>query len=159
MRIKSELVLYSDGSCSQATGGWGAVVVNPNTEKHVPLSGGPYNETTNNQMEMMAVIEGLNFIYKRIGPSSVLVISDSQYVINGATKWIHGWKKNGWFTADKKPVKNAFLWRIMEQSRSLHKITRFEWVKGHNGNRFNEMADELAVMKRASDEKALGVQA
>ena len=161
MKVGKELVLYSDGACSQTIGGFGAVVVNPTTGKHLSISDGPYKDTTNNQMEMMAVIAGLRFVHKRIGAQRLLVISDSKYVINGITEWIHNWKRNGWITADGKLVKNASLWEKMEEARNLHEFTRFQWVKGHNGNEFNEVADKLAVSKRTSSDKmkSLGVTA
>ena len=160
MKIDQEFTLYTDGACSQTIGGFASVVVSP-SGKHLPVADGPFKDTTNNQMEMMAVIAGLNFIHKRMGPRNVLVISDSKYVINGITQWIHNWKKNGWITAGGKLVKNAALWERMEEARNLHSFTRFEWVKGHAGNHFNELADQLAVSRRTSDEKhkSLGVTA
>lgn len=154
MRVASELHLYTDGACSSGVGGFGCALVNPATEKHVSFSDGPFSETTNNQMEMMAVIAGLRFAQQRVGSSRILVISDSKYVINGITEWIHNWKKNGWFTASNKPVKNVELWQRMEACRDAHEFTRFEWVKGHNGNKFNELADRLAVNKRTSSARA-----
>lgn len=156
MRVKSEFHVYTDGACDRdAVGGFGFVIVNPNTEQSIPVGQGPYADTTNNQMEMMAVIAAMRFMHKRIGASNLLIYSDSQYVIKGITQWIYGWKKNGWFTSAGKPVKNAALWQQMEAARNLHQITRFEWVRGHDGNKFNEMADTLAVNNRTSSAKAL----
>lgn len=154
MRVDRELHLYTDGACTGARGGFGCVLVNPKTDQHIALADGPFCETTNNQMEMLAVIRGLEFVHRRIGAQSLLVFSDSQYVIKGITEWIHNWKRNGWFTSSNKLVKNAALWQRMEKARGLHQMTRFQWVKGHDGNRFNEMADRLAVSKRQSDSKA-----
>jgi len=161
MRMEREFTLYTDGACAQTIGGFAAVLVHPDGERHVSLSDGPYGDTTNNQMEMMGVIAGLRFVHKRMGAQRVLVISDSKYVINGITEWIHNWKRNGWITAGGKLVKNASLWEKMEKSRSLHEFTRFQWVKGHAGNRFNEVADKLAVTRRESNDrnKSLGVTA
>lgn len=160
MKIDQEFTLYTDGACSQTIGGFASVVVSP-SGKHLPVADGPFKDTTNNQMEMMAVIAGLKFIHRRMGPRNVLVISDSKYVINGITQWIHNWKKNGWITTGGKLVKNAALWERMEEARNLHNFTRFEWVKGHAGNHFNELADQLAVSKRESADKrkSLGVTA
>lgn len=157
MRVKSELHLYTDGACSNETGGFGFALVNPTTDQHIAVGQGPYKDTTNNQMEMMAVIAGLIFVHRRVGQSNLLVFSDSQYVIKGITQWIHNWKKNGWITSDRKLVKNAELWQDMEAARSLHKITRFEWVRGHNGNKYNEMADQLAVYHRTRSARALSI--
>ncbi|MDX5412849.1 MAG: ribonuclease HI [Rhodobacterales bacterium] len=157
MRVKSELHVYTDGACSAETGGFGFVVVNPTTGQHIPVGQGPYRDTTNNQMEMMAVIAAMRFIHKRIGASNLLIYSDSKYVINGITSWIHNWKRNGWFTSDRKLVKNAALWKDMEAARDLHQITRFEWVRGHDGNKYNEMADQLAVYHRTQIAKALTI--
>ncbi len=103
------------------------------------LSGGE-RETTNNRMEMLGVIEALNALKK---PSKVKLHVDSKYVMDGATKWIHGWKKNGWKTADRKPVKNADLWAALETAAARHEI-EWKWVKGHADDEMNHRADELA---------------
>ncbi|SOD99965.1 ribonuclease HI [Caenispirillum bisanense] len=131
--------LYTDGACSgnPGPGGWGAILRYKGQEKE--LSGGEA-QTTNNRMEMMAVIEGLGALTR---PVAIDVYTDSRYVMDGITKWIHGWKKNGWKTADKKPVKNAELWQQLDEARRRHDVT-FHWVKGHAGHPENERADELA---------------
>tara|TARA_R110000851_G_scaffold59347_7_gene137363 strand:- start:633 stop:1118 length:486 start_codon:yes stop_codon:yes gene_type:complete len=160
MRVEKEFTIYTDGACANEIGGYASLVLSPGKNALVDLSGGPFKSTTNNQMEMMGVIAGLEFVHRRMGPQNILVISDSKYVIEGITKWIHNWKKNQWFTAGQKPVKNRELWQRMDQARALHPLTRFEWVKGHAGDKYNEMADKLAVKKRQSDEKhrELGIQ-
>lgn len=152
MKVQGELVIYTDGACSQGIGGFGSVIVNAATEQHVSLGDGPFQDTTNNQMEMMAAIAGLRFVKERLGPRPLLIISDSKYVINGITDWIHNWKRNRWTKADGMPVKNKELWIMMEKEREFHPLTRFEWVKGHAGNRFNELADEIAVNARTANE-------
>lgn len=131
--------LFTDGACSgnPGPGGWGAILRYKGQEKE--LSGGEA-QTTNNRMEMMAVIEGLNALTR---PVAIDVYTDSRYVMDGITKWIHGWKKNGWKTADKKPVKNAELWQQLDEARRRHDVA-FHWVKGHAGHPENERADELA---------------
>jgi len=97
-------------------------------------------ETTNNRMELQAVISALNLLKR---PCEIILHTDSQYVKNGISTWIHGWKKNGWKTADKKPVKNADLWLALDEAQRQHKID-WRWVKGHSGHEFNERADQLA---------------
>lgn len=154
----AKLTLYTDGACSQTTGGFGSILVRPDTKQHIKFGGGPYKDTTNNQMEMMAVIAGLEFAHTRMGPQDLLVISDSKYVINGITEWIHGWKRNGWFTSAGKVVKNESLWKRMEAEVNRHRAIEFKWVKGHNGNEFNEMADQIAVAYRESDIEKLTVK-
>jgi ribonuclease HI len=131
--------IWTDGACSgnPGPGGWGAVLRWGDHEKE--LSGGE-SETTNNRMELMGAIEALNAIKK---PSKVKLHVDSKYVMDGATKWIHGWKKNGWKTADKKPVKNADLWAALETATERHEIV-WKWVKGHSDDEMNDRADELA---------------
>ena len=136
------ILLYTDGACSgnPGPGGWGAILENPKTGKTLELSGGEA-ETTNNRMEMMAVIEGLRRLKT---PSTVKITTDSKYVLQGITEWIHGWIRNGWKTASKKPVKNKDLWQEMHELTQRHSCT-FEWVEGHSGHPQNERADELAV--------------
>ena len=131
--------LFTDGACSgnPGPGGWGAILRFKGTEKE--LFGGDAH-TTNNRMEMMAVIEGLTALTR---PCVVEVFTDSQYVQKGVTEWLAGWKKRGWLTADKKPVKNADLWRLLEQAASPHTVT-WRWVRGHAGHPENERADALA---------------
>jgi ribonuclease HI len=131
--------IYTDGACkgNPGPGGWGALLRYGAQEKE--LCGGE-RETTNNRMELQAVISALN-ILKR--PCEIILHTDSQYVKNGISTWIHGWKKNGWKTADKKPVKNADLWMALDEAQRQHKID-WRWVKGHSGHEFNERADQLA---------------
>ncbi len=131
--------LYTDGACSgnPGPGGWGAVLMWRGNEKE--LSGGE-NPTTNNRMELMAAIEGLKAIRREM---DVRVWTDSVYVRDGITKWVHGWKRSGWKTADKKPVKNVDLWQALLAAAEGHRI-EWRWIKGHAGNPGNERADALA---------------
>lgn len=133
------VVIYTDGACSgnPGPGGWGAVLISKGREKEI--SGGE-SDTTNNRMELRAAIEALSTLRK---PCQVDLHTDSNYVRQGITEWIHGWKKNNWKTADKKPVKNAELWQALEEATHRHKV-RWHWVKGHNGHPLNERADALA---------------
>jgi ribonuclease HI len=139
-----ELYAYTDGACSgnPGPGGWGAILIAKDGEtvlKERELNGGA-RETTNNQMELMAAIAALEALERG---TTLTVITDSVYVKDGITKWIHGWKKRGWQTAAKKPVKNEELWRRLDAATSQHNVT-WEWVKGHAGHPQNERADELA---------------
>lgn len=131
--------LYTDGACkgNPGIGGWGALLCYGEHEKE--LYGGEA-QTTNNRMELMAVIQGLNALTR---PCVVEVWLDSEYVKNGITEWLPNWKRRGWRTADKKPVKNEDLWRRLEAAASGHEIT-WHWVRGHSGHRENELADRLA---------------
>ena len=133
------VVVYTDGACSgnPGPGGWGAILDYNGTRKE--LSGGEAN-TTNNRMELTAAIEALKALKRSV---KVEMHVDSQYVKDGITKWIHGWKRNGWKTADKKPVKNAELWQALDEAIQTHDIS-WHWVKGHAGHEHNERADELA---------------
>ncbi|MCR9130016.1 MAG: ribonuclease HI [Alphaproteobacteria bacterium] len=136
----SKLVtIHTDGACSgnPGPGGWGAVLEYAGQEKELS---GAEAETTNNRMELMAAIQALEALKR---PSKVRLVTDSVYVKDGVTKWIHGWKKNGWKTAAKKPVKNEDLWRRLDDAARRHEIT-WEWVKGHAGHAENERADQLA---------------
>jgi len=135
----TEVELYTDGACSgnPGPGGWGTLLRCRGVEKE--LSGGE-TETTNNRMELMAVIQGLQNLTR---PCAVHIYTDSKYVMDGATKWIFGWKKKGWKTADKKPVKNEDLWRELDQALSKHQV-QWTWVKGHDGHAENERVDSLA---------------
>lgn len=137
--MTQKVIIHTDGACSgnPGPGGWGAVLQYNGTLKE--LSGGR-ELTTNNQMELTAAIEALNALKR---PCAVELHTDSQYVKNGLTSWIFGWKKNGWKTADKKPVKNVELWQALDQAVSRHEIS-WHWVKGHNGDEMNERADQLA---------------
>ena len=136
---ESVVIVHTDGACSgnPGPGGWGVILEYNGTRKE--LSGGEAN-TTNNRMELMGAISALESL-KRSCPVEMHV--DSSYVKDGITTWIHGWKKNGWKTADKKPVKNAELWQRLDQALGGHKVT-WHWVKGHAGHDGNERADELA---------------
>ena len=131
--------IFTDGACSgnPGPGGWGAVLRWRGTEKE--LSGGEPS-TTNNRMELMAAIAALEALKR---PSKITLHTDSTYVMDGITKWIHGWKRNGWKTAAKKPVKNAELWQRLDEARKRHEID-WKWVKGHAGHPENERADKLA---------------
>jgi ribonuclease HI len=134
-----KVVIYTDGACSgnPGPGGWGAVMIWGEHRKE--LFGGAA-DTTNNRMELQAVIEALGALTRA---AHIDLYTDSAYVKNGITSWIHSWKKNGWKTADKKPVKNADLWQALEAARHKHEVD-WHWVKGHAGHPENERADELA---------------
>ncbi|HMQ93788.1 MAG TPA: ribonuclease HI [Amaricoccus sp.] len=140
----AELFAYTDGACSgnPGPGGWGAVLVaRDGTEilKERELSGGE-PATTNNRMELMAAIAALEALER---PSRLTVVTDSAYLRDGVTRWIHGWKRNGWRTADRKPVRNEDLWRRLDAVAGRHEVA-WEWVKGHAGHPENERADALA---------------
>jgi ribonuclease HI len=134
-----KVVIHTDGACSgnPGPGGWGAVLQYNGSVREL-MGGAPL--TTNNQMELTAAIEALNALKR---PCEVELHTDSQYVKNGLTSWIHGWKRNGWRTADKKPVKNMELWQALDEAVGRHAID-WRWVKGHAGDPMNERADQLA---------------
>ena len=134
-----QVELFTDGACkgNPGAGGWGALLRYGRAEKE--LYGGEA-ATTNNRMELMAVIQGLGALTR---PSRVRITTDSQYVKNGITQWIHNWKRNGWKTAAKKPVKNVDLWQQLDQAVARHEV-EWQWVKGHAGHPENERADALA---------------
>ena len=139
-----ELFAYTDGACSgnPGPGGWGVLLRAMDGDsivKERELSGGE-PETTNNRMELLAAINALETLAKA---STITVVTDSAYVKNGVTGWIHGWKRNGWKPAAKKPVKNVELWQRLDEAQARHNVT-WEWVKGHAGHPENERADELA---------------
>jgi len=136
--VSGTVEVWTDGACSgnPGPGGWGAILSYNGVEKE--LSGG--EELTNNRMELMAAIAALEALKR---PVTVALHTDSQYLRQGITGWIHGWKKNGWKTADRKPVKNAELWQRLEAALGRHKI-EWKWVKGHAGDAMNERADALA---------------
>ena len=138
-KTKPNVTIYTDGACSgnPGPGGWGAILMSGVHRKE--LNGGEAM-TTNNKMELQAAIEALAALKR---PSKVDLHTDSTYVQNGIKKWIHGWKKNGWRTSDKKPVKNAELWQALDAARQRHNVS-WHWVKGHAGHPENERADELA---------------
>ena len=138
------LIAYTDGACSgnPGPGGWGVLmraVEGDEVLKQRELSGGA-ELTTNNQMELMAAISALEVLERA---SELTIVTDSTYVKNGVTGWIHGGKKNGWKTAAKKPVKNVELWQRLDEAQARHTVN-WEWVKGHAGHPENERADELA---------------
>jgi len=140
----AKLLAYTDGACSgnPGPGGWGVLMRAMDGDEIVKqreLSGGA-ELTTNNQMELMAAISALEVLERA---SKLTIITDSTYVKNGVTGWIHGWKKNGWKTSAKKPVKNVELWQRLDAAQARHQVT-WEWVKGHAGHPENERADELA---------------
>ena len=137
----SKIIIYTDGACSgnPGPGGWGALLRYGEHEKE--LSGGE-EDTTNNRMEMMAVIKALE-VLKGDG-KSVELYTDSKYVMDGVNQWLEGWKAKGWKTASKKPVKNQDLWERIDSLIQVHNVTFF-WVKGHDGNPDNERVDKLAV--------------
>ena len=133
------VVIHTDGACSgnPGPGGWGAILAFGDTSKE--LKGGEPH-TTNNRMEMMAAIAALEALKR---PCLVDLYTDSQYMRDGVMKWINNWKRNGWRTADKKPVKNVDLWKRLDEALSRHRVT-WHWVRGHAGHALNERADELA---------------
>jgi ribonuclease HI len=140
MTKKNTVVIYTDGACSgnPGPGGWGSVMLYNGHRRE--LCGGEA-ETTNNRMEMMAVIQAMETLKR---PCKVMINTDSVYVMKGITEWIEQWKKRGWKTAARKPVKNVELWQRLEQAISRHDV-RWTWVKGHSGVPENERADELAT--------------
>ncbi|HLO42271.1 MAG TPA: ribonuclease HI [Phycisphaerales bacterium] len=137
--------LHTDGACSgnPGPGGWAYVLIHLASGKRREKAGGE-PETTNNRMELQAVIEGLSALTR---PSSVDLYSDSQYVLKGLREWMDSWKQKGWKTADKKPVKNRELWEELDRLKSTHEI-RFHWIKGHNDHPENELCDRMAVAAR-----------
>lgn len=139
-----ELFAYTDGACSgnPGPGGWGVLMIARESGavvKERELSGGE-PQTTNNRMELMAAISALEALNR---PVEITIVTDSAYVKNGVTEWIHGWKRNGWRTAAKDPVKNAELWQRLDAAQGQHKVT-WRWIKGHAGHAENERADALA---------------
>lgn len=142
-----EVTLYTDGACrgNPGPGGWGVVLQYGSTRK--TLHGGDA-ATTNNRMELTAVIRGLQALTR---PCKVLIVTDSKYVIQGITEWLPNWKQRGWRTAAKKPVLNSELWRQLDELVAAHAV-EWQWVKGHSGHPENELADQLA--NRGIDELA-----
>ena len=134
-----KIQIYTDGACkgNPGVGGWGALLVAGNKEKE--LFGGE-KDTTNNRMELMAVIQALHALKR---PCEITLHTDSQYVLKGMTEWLSGWKAKGWKTASKAPVKNVDLWQALDQAQTAHKI-EWRWVRGHTGHPGNERADQLA---------------
>ena len=137
--MEKTVYLFTDGACkgNPGTGGWGVLLRYGTHEKE--LFGGEA-QTTNNRMELTAVLSGLKTLNR---PCDVVICTDSQYVKNGMESWIHNWKKNGWKTAGRQPVKNADLWQQLDEQVARHRV-RWQWVKGHAGHAENERADALA---------------
>ena len=131
--------IFTDGACrgNPGPGGWAALLRYGDTEK---MFSGAEEQTTNNRMELMAAIEGLEQLKK---PMDVVLTTDSQYVKDGITKWIGGWKRKGWITSQKKPVKNVDLWKRLDAAVANHSV-EWKWVKGHSGHTENEMVDRAA---------------
>ena len=144
-----KVVIYTDGACSgnPGPGGWGAILV---WGEHTKELQGGEAETTNNRMELLAAISALETLKR---PMAIELWTDSAYVKDGISSWIHGWKKRGWKTADKKPVKNEDLWKRLDSARERHTID-WRWIKGHAGHAMNERADELARAGMAPFKKA-----
>jgi len=140
MTEKNTVVIYTDGACSgnPGPGGWGSVLMYNGHRRE--MSGGE-QETTNNRMEMMAVIRSLETLKR---PCKAVIYTDSVYVMKGMTEWLEAWKARGWKTAGRKPVKNVELWKRLEQAINGHNV-QWKWVKGHSGVPENERADELAT--------------
>ena len=134
-----EVIIYTDGACrgNPGPGGWGALIKFDTAEKEIF---GGQNNTTNNQMELSAAIEGLSILKE---PCDVHLFTDSKYVMDGITQWIQNWKKNNWKTSAKKEVKNKELWQQLDQLMAYHQV-KWHWVKGHSGDPGNETADLLA---------------
>jgi ribonuclease HI len=142
---ENKVEIFADGAClgNPGPGGWAALLRYKGADKEIY---GGEAQTTNNRMELMAVIEALRALTR---PCRVAVTTDSQYVQKGISEWIHGWKKRGWKTADKKPVKNVDLWQALDEAKGPHQVS-WHWVKGHAGHVENERVDQLA---RAEAEK------
>ena len=134
--------IYTDGACSgnPGKGGWAAIILNDSNQSNIS---GSENNTTNNRMELIAPIMALKKIKKK---SEITIFTDSKYVKDGITDWIKKWKQNNWKSSNKKPVKNKDLWVKLDNSCQKHKIT-WKWVKAHAGNKYNNLADELAVIE------------
>jgi ribonuclease HI len=137
--MSNSISIFTDGACrgNPGPGGWGVLILLEGEE--ITLYGGE-NSTTNNQMEMMAAIKALEYFREK---KSIELVTDSNYLKDGIEKWIHGWKKNGWKTSAKKPVKNQELWMKIDALNHFHEV-QWKWVKGHSGHRENEIADLLA---------------
>jgi len=139
LNTSEKIIIYTDGACSgnPGKGGYGAVLMYRDNYKEIF---GFSPETTNNKMEITAVIEALKTLKRSC---NVIIYTDSKYVMDGITKWISSWKRNGWKTADRKPVKNVELWQELDLQCSKHSI-QWQWVKGHSGDKYNEIVDKLA---------------
>jgi len=143
--MDGKIEIYTDGSClgNPGPGGWGAILLYKEHQKKIS---GSNPATTNNRMEMQAVVEALKLIKKE--SAKVIIYTDSQYVKDGISKWIFAWKKNGWRNANRKLIKNVDLWQELDLEVSKHRV-EWVWVKGHSGNHYNEIVDELA--RKAAD--------
>ncbi|CAE7863452.1 rnhA [Symbiodinium necroappetens] len=143
--MRHTVQLFTDGACSgnPGPGGWAYILKHPASGKVVEFAGAEAR-TTNNRMELTAVIQGLRHIKE---PAKVEIYSDSKYVLEGLESWLDNWIKRGWKTASKKPVKNEELWRDLDELRKIHDLT-FHWVRGHDGHPENERCDQLAVEAR-----------
>ena len=149
-----DLFAYTDGACSgnPGPGGWGVLLQAKQADqviKERKLCGGEA-DTTNNRMELLAAITALETLER---PSTITIVTDSAYVKNGVTGWIYGWKRNGWKTSNKKPVKNIELWQRLDSAQERHTVT-WQWIKGHAGHPENEQADELARQGMAPFKKS-----
>jgi len=135
-----KISIYTDGACSgnPGPGGWGAVLIYGEKEKHIS---GSDTETTNNRMELMAAISALESVKEKC---EIDLYTDSKYVLQGITEWLPNWKAKGWKGANKKPIKNVDLWQRLDETNAQHHV-KWHWVKGHNGNKYNEIADTLAT--------------
>jgi len=153
MTRADEVEIYTDGACwgNPGPGGWGVVLRYGAHEKE--LCGGEAGDTTNNRMELTAPIEALTTLTR---PAVVNLYTDSTYVRNGITKWVLNWKRNGWLTAAKQPVKNADLWKLLDEAAARHEVV-WHWVKGHAGHPGNERADRLALAGLEGALRANGV--
>jgi ribonuclease HI len=142
---RPHVLLFTDGACSgnPGPGGWAYILRHPASGSEREDAGGE-KHTTNNRMELLAVINGLRAL---TSPSRVEVYSDSQYVLNGLNEWMDNWKKRGWKTASKQPVKNQDLWEMLDELRATHALT-YHWIKGHNEHPENERCDKMAVAAR-----------
>ncbi len=143
--VSSEITIYTDGACSgnPGSGGYGAVLLWCGQEKH--LSGFAF-ETTNNRMELMGAIVALEELKRSM---EIILVTDSKYVKDGVERWLANWKRNGWRTSSKAPVKNRDLWERLDLALSRHRVS-WRWIKGHSGDKYNDLADELARQAIAS---------
>ena len=150
-KIENKVKIWADGACSQqhgSVGGWGALIFEKGEERQIY---GGESLTTNNKMEMLACIKALKSLSEK---SIVTIYTDSKYLINGITIWIRGWKKNGWVTRNGESVKNRELWEELDDLCKKH-LVNWQWVRGHSGNRGNEIADQLAVRGKEEEKEKI----
>jgi len=150
-KIENKVQIWADGACSQqhgSVGGWGALIFEKGEERQIY---GGESLTTNNKMEMLACIKALRSLSER---SIVTIFTDSKYLINGITMWIRGWKKNNWVTKNGEAVKNRELWQELDNLCKNH-LVNWQWVRGHSGNRGNEIADKLAVRGKEEEKEKI----